>query len=173
MVFQGFNLFPHFTVLENLIEAPMRVRGIARKEAVQTAVDLLERVGLRDKANYFPRQLSGGQQQRVAIARALALKPKVLLFDEPTSALDPELVAEVLEVIKTLAKGGATLLVVTHELEFAREISDTVVFMDKGKIIETGRSKDVFGAPKSTRTAEFLNSCLKSTPPTCQESKNL
>jgi len=160
MVFQNFNLFPHLTVLENLIEAPMAVRGLPREQAVAQALSLLARVGLADKAGAYPRQLSGGQQQRVAIARALALRPKVLLFDEPTSALDPELVGEVLDVIKELARSGTTLLVVTHEIGFAREVADTVVFMAQGRIVEVGTPAQIFGAPQQLRTAEFLAKVL-------------
>jgi polar amino acid transport system permease protein len=160
MVFQSFNLFPHLTVLENLIEAPIQVRGAKREEAVQLAQELLARVGLADKINAYPRQLSGGQQQRVAIARALALRPKVLLFDEPTSALDPELVGEVLDVIKELARTGTTLVVVTHEVGFAREIADTVVFMDGGRILESGPPSKIFTRAEHSRTREFLAKVL-------------
>ncbi|KRE16996.1 ectoine/hydroxyectoine ABC transporter ATP-binding protein EhuA [Bosea sp. Root381] len=160
MVFQNFNLFPHLTALENIVEAPINARGIARPEAEAAARDLLARVGLSDKVNAYPRQLSGGQQQRVAIARALALKPKALLFDEPTSALDPELVGEVLAVIKELAHSGATLVIVTHEIGFAREVADTVVFMDAGRIVEAGPPEKVLGAPEHPRTAEFLAKVL-------------
>lgn len=160
MVFQNFNLFPHLTVLENIVEAPVTVRGTPRKQAEAEALELLARVGLSEKAHVYPRQLSGGQQQRVAIARALALKPKVLLFDEPTSALDPELVNEVLDVIKELARSGTTLIIVTHEIGFAREVSDLVVFMEHGKILETGRPEKVFNAPDHPRTAEFLAKVL-------------
>ncbi|WP_308446614.1 amino acid ABC transporter ATP-binding protein [Vogesella aquatica] len=160
MVFQGFNLFPHLTVLENIIEAPLAVRGVARDEAETQARELLARVGLADKAGAYPRQLSGGQQQRVAIARALALKPKVLLFDEPTSALDPELVGEVLDVIKELAHSGTTLLVVTHEIGFAREVADHVVFMEQGRIVETGSPAQVLGDPRHPRTRAFLAKVL-------------
>ncbi|NTI78691.1 amino acid ABC transporter permease/ATP-binding protein [Rhizobium rhizogenes] len=160
MVFQSFNLFPHLTVLENVIEAPVTVRRIPRGAAETEALDLLARVGLSDKANAYPRQLSGGQQQRVAIARALALKPKVLLFDEPTSALDPELVGEVLDVIKELARSGTTLIIVTHEIGFAREVSDLVVFMEQGRILETGTPDKVFSHPEHPRTAEFLAKVL-------------
>ncbi|MDZ4359948.1 MAG: amino acid ABC transporter permease/ATP-binding protein [Variovorax sp.] len=156
MVFQNFNLFPHLTVLENIVEAPQSVRGLPRAEAEALATDLLARVGLADRKDAYPRQLSGGQQQRVAIARALALKPKVLLFDEPTSALDPELVGEVLAVIEELASSGTTLLIVTHEIGFAREVADTVVFMEQGRILETGTPEQVFNAPRHPRTAEFL-----------------
>nr|WP_231895382.1 amino acid ABC transporter ATP-binding protein [Vogesella sp. LIG4] len=160
MVFQHFNLFPHLTVLENIIEAPQAVRGQSRQEAEALARELLTRVGLADKASAYPRQLSGGQQQRVAIARALALKPKVLLFDEPTSALDPELVGEVLDVIRELASSGATLLVVTHEIGFAREVADKVVFMEHGRVLETGSPAQVLGQPRHARTREFLAKVL-------------
>jgi polar amino acid transport system permease protein len=160
MVFQNFNLFPHLTVLENLVEAPVSVRGVPRAEAEAQALALLARVGLSDKAAAYPRQLSGGQQQRVAIARALALRPKVLLFDEPTSALDPELVGEVLDVIKTLARSGTTLVIVTHEIGFAREVADTVVFMAQGRILETGTPDQVFNRPAHFRTAAFLAKVL-------------
>ena len=161
MVFQNFNLFPHLTVLENIIEAPIQVKHTPYKTAVQEALDLLERVGLKDKAGAYPRQLSGGQQQRVAIARALALRPKVLLFDEPTSALDPELVGEVLDVIKELARSGSTLIVVTHEIGFARDVADTIVFMEHGKINEIGTPDEVFNHTKQARTKAFLNKVLK------------
>ncbi|KFC70504.1 Amino acid ABC transporter membrane protein [Bosea sp. LC85] len=160
MVFQNFNLFPHLTALENVIEAPISVRNIGRDEAIAQARELLARVGLSEKAEAYPRQLSGGQQQRVAIARALALRPKVLLFDEPTSALDPELVGEVLDVIKELASSGTTLIVVTHEIGFAREVADRVVFMEQGRILETGSPEKVFGAPDHPRTREFLAKVL-------------
>jgi polar amino acid transport system permease protein len=160
MVFQNFNLFPHLTTLENIIEAPISVRGRTRDEAIAEAHDLLARVGLSDKASAYPRQLSGGQQQRVAIARALAMKPKVLLFDEPTSALDPELVGEVLAVIKELARSGTTLVIVTHEIGFAREVADQVVFMEQGRILETGTPEQVFNAPRHHRTREFLAKVL-------------
>lgn len=160
MVFQRFNLFPHMTVLENIVLAPIKVLGIARKEAVETAMDLLQRVGLKEKANAYPSQLSGGQQQRVAIARALAMKPKVMLFDEPTSALDPEMVTEVLDVMKKLAKQGMTMVVVTHEMGFAREVGDRVLFVDEGRIIEQGTPKDIFENPKQERTKLFLSKIL-------------
>ncbi|RSZ37226.1 MULTISPECIES: amino acid ABC transporter permease/ATP-binding protein [unclassified Variovorax] len=160
MVFQNFNLFPHLTVLENIVEAPVSVRGLPRAEAEALASELLVRVGLGDKTHAYPRQLSGGQQQRVAIARALALRPKVLLFDEPTSALDPELVGEVLAVIKELARSGTTLVIVTHEIGFAREVADTIVFMERGRILETGSPDKVFNAPEHPRTAEFLAKVL-------------
>ncbi|TSD85554.1 amino acid ABC transporter permease/ATP-binding protein [Mycobacterium sp. KBS0706] len=160
MVFQTFNLFPHLTVLENVIEAPVALRRRSKAEATEEALALLARVGLSDKAQAYPRQLSGGQQQRVAIARALALKPKVLLFDEPTSALDPELVGEVLDVIRALARSGTTLVIVTHEIGFAREVADSVVFMDGGRILEQGPPSQVFTAPNHPRTAEFLAKVL-------------
>ena len=160
MVFQHFNLFPHLTVLENIVIAPVTVRRTDKAQAQALALELLARVGLSDKAHAYPRQLSGGQQQRVAIARALALQPKVLLFDEPTSALDPELVGEVLDVIKELARSGTTLLIVTHEIGFAREVADTIVFMERGRILETGTPDQVFSAPSHPRTAEFLAKVL-------------
>ncbi len=159
MVFQNFNLFPHLTVLQNIVEAPL-VHGASRADATATARDLLARVGLSDKADAYPRQLSGGQQQRIAIARALALKPKVLLFDEPTSALDPELVNEVLDVIKELARSGATLLIVTHEIGFAREVADTVVFLDGGRIVESGPPAKIFNEAEHPRVKEFLAKVL-------------
>ncbi|MFD5422026.1 amino acid ABC transporter ATP-binding protein [Streptomyces sp. NPDC127069] len=155
-VFQNFNLFPHLTVLENLVEAPVSALRRPRHEAEATARRLLGRVGLSDKAEAYPRQLSGGQQQRVAIARALALEPKVLLFDEPTSALDPELVGEVLDVIKDLARAGTTMIVVTHEIGFAREVADTVVFMDGGAVVEQGPPTAVLDDPSHPRTRAFL-----------------
>lgn len=160
MVFQSFNLFPHLTVLENIVEAPITARGLSRAEAEELAYELLARVGLSDKAASYPRHLSGGQQQRVAIARALALKPKVLLFDEPTSALDPELVNEVLDVIKELARSGTTLVIVTHEIGFAREVADTVVFMEQGEVLETGTPHKLFNQPSHPRTAAFLAKVL-------------
>ncbi|WTO87736.1 amino acid ABC transporter ATP-binding protein [Streptomyces nigra] len=159
-VFQNFNLFPHLTVLDNLVEAPVSARRVSRGTAVETARRLLDRVGLADKADAYPRQLSGGQQQRVAIARALALEPKVLLFDEPTSALDPELVGEVLDVIKGLAGTGTTMVVVTHEIGFAREVADTVVFMDDGLVVEQGPPAAVLDAPRQERTRAFLSKVL-------------
>jgi polar amino acid transport system permease protein len=159
MVFQNFNLFPHLTVLQNIIEAPL-AHGVARAEAEATALDLLARVGLSEKSNAYPRHLSGGQQQRIAIARALALKPKVLLFDEPTSALDPELVNEVLDVIKELARSGVTLLIVTHEIGFAREVADTIVFMEAGRIIETGPPVKILNEAEHPRVREFLAKVL-------------
>ncbi|WP_081259335.1 amino acid ABC transporter permease/ATP-binding protein [Burkholderia territorii] len=160
MVFQNFNLFAHLTVLENLIEAPVSVGGVTREAAERTARTLLARVGLADKADAYPRQLSGGQQQRVAIARALALRPKVLLFDEPTSALDPELVNEVLDVIKELARSGTTLVIVTHEIGFAREVADNVLFMERGRIVESGPPAVVLDAPAHPRTRAFLSRVL-------------
>ena len=160
MVFQRFNLFPHMSVLENLILAPMQVNGIKRAEAVTIAEQLLRKVGLIDKIDAFPNQLSGGQQQRVAIARALAMKPTVMLFDEPTSALDPELVGEVLEVMKSLAEEGMTMVVVTHEMGFAREVSDRVFIIDQGVIMEEGKPDQIFSAPRHERTREFLRKVL-------------
>ncbi|MBB5335751.1 amino acid ABC transporter ATP-binding protein [Pectinatus brassicae] len=160
MVFQRFNLFPHMTVLDNIVLAPMKVRSITRSEAEKEAMDLLTRVGLANKAQSYPTQLSGGQQQRVAIARALAMKPKVMLFDEPTSALDPEMVGEVLDVMRSLAKDGMTMVVVTHEMGFAREVGTRLLFVDDGKIIEQGIPKDVFEAPQEDRTKLFLSKVL-------------
>ncbi len=160
MVFQRFNLFPHMTVLENIVLAPTKVLKISRDQAISTAMDLLQRVGLKEKANSYPSQLSGGQQQRVAIARALAMKPKVMLFDEPTSALDPEMVTEVLDVMKSLANQGMTMVVVTHEMGFAREVGDRVLFVDEGRIIEEGTPKEIFENPKQERTKLFLSKIL-------------
>ncbi|GAB6157180.1 amino acid ABC transporter ATP-binding protein [Desulfotomaculum varum] len=162
MVFQRFNLFPHMTALANVMEGPVTVLGKSREEARHLAEELLAKVGLADKADSFPSQLSGGQQQRVAIARALAMKPKLMLFDEPTSALDPELVGEVLAVIKNLAAEGMTMIIVTHEMGFAREVADRVVFMDEGKIIESGTPEQIFTSPRHPRTREFLSSVLRS-----------
>ncbi|MEV4039453.1 amino acid ABC transporter ATP-binding protein [Streptomyces umbrinus] len=159
-VFQNFNLFPHLTVLENIVEAPVSALKRPRKDVTEAARGLLDRVGLADKADAYPKQLSGGQQQRVAIARALALEPKLLLFDEPTSALDPELVGEVLDVIKDLAHQGTTMIVVTHEIGFAREVADTVVFMDDGRIVEQGAPGDVLDRPRHERTRAFLSKVL-------------
>ncbi|WP_405852810.1 amino acid ABC transporter ATP-binding protein [Streptomyces sp. NBC_00090] len=159
-VFQNFHLFPHLTVLENIVEAPVSALKRPRKEAEAAATKLLERVGLADKAESYPKQLSGGQQQRVAIARALALEPGLLLFDEPTSALDPELVGEVLDVIKDLAASGTTMIVVTHEIGFAREVADTVVFMDEGRIVEQGPPAEVLDSPRHERTRTFLSKVL-------------
>ena len=161
MVFQQFNLFPHMTVLDNIMMAPMQVRKLKKADAEKLALDLLDKVGLRAKADSFPQQLSGGQQQRVAIARALAMKPKIMLFDEPTSALDPEMVNEVLDVMKDLAKEGMTMVVVTHEMGFAREVGDRVLFMDGGYIVEEGHPDDVFGNPQNERTKAFLGKVLK------------
>lgn len=160
MVFQRFNLFPHMTALENIIEAPIYVRREKRALARQRAHDLLDRVGLADKADVYPNQLSGGQQQRVAIARALAMQPKLMLFDEPTSALDPELVGEVLNVMKSLAKEGMTMLVVTHVMGFAREVCDSVIFMDDGRIVETGSPDQLFDRPQQERTRDFMRNIL-------------
>ncbi|GAF44750.1 amino acid ABC transporter ATP-binding protein [Rhodococcus wratislaviensis] len=159
-VFQNFNLFPHLTVLENVIEAPVSAQGRDRAEVEAEAIALLERVGVGEKAHEYPRQLSGGQQQRVAIARALALRPAVILFDEPTSALDPELVGEVLAVIKQLARDGATLVIVTHEVGFARGVADTAVFMDAGVVVEQGPPSQVIDNPQHDRTAAFLSRVL-------------
>ena len=156
MVFQSFNLFPHLTVLENITLAPLNVLKIKKEEALKHAEELLKRVGLSQKIHAYPRDLSGGQQQRVAIARALAMKPDVMLFDEATSALDPELVGEVLKVMKDLAHSGMTMVVVTHEMDFAREVSNRVIFMDKGLIVEQGTPSEVFGSPKEKRTIDFL-----------------
>ena len=160
MVFQRFNLFPHMSVLENVIEAPIRVAGIAKAAATERAVQLLERVGLADKRAAYPNHLSGGQQQRVAIARALAMAPKLMLFDEPTSALDPELVGEVLDVMRNLADEGMTMVVVTHEMGFARDVGDQLVFMDAGVVVESGRPRDVLTAPQHERTKSFLSKVL-------------
>jgi polar amino acid transport system ATP-binding protein len=160
MVFQRFNLFPHRTALENITEGPMQVQGRKREDARAEAMELLRRVGLAAKADAYPAQLSGGQQQRVAIARALAMKPMLMLFDEPTSALDPELVGEVLSVMKELARSGMTMMVVTHELGFAREVADTVVYMDHGAIVESGLAADVLGAPREARTQSFLSAVI-------------
>lgn len=160
MVFQHFNLFPHRTVLGNIVEAPTQVKRQSRREARQRAGELLERVGLAEKANAYPAQLSGGQQQRVAIARALAMDPKLMLFDEPTSALDPELVGEVLAVMRELAASGMTMVVVTHEMGFAREVADTLVFMDQGVVVESGPPAELLTAPRHDRTKAFLSRLL-------------
>ncbi|MEC3592376.1 amino acid ABC transporter ATP-binding protein [Bacillus pumilus] len=160
MVFQHFNLFPHKTVLENITIAPMKVKGTDKKAAVDKAMDLLEKVGLKEKAKSYPNQLSGGQKQRVAIARALAMDPKVLLFDEPTSALDPEVVGDVLAVMKQLAVEGMTMIVVTHEMGFAREVGDRVIFMDGGYIVEEDKPDALFGNPQHERTKSFLSKVL-------------
>lgn len=162
MVFQRFNLFPMFTTLKNVMYAPMEIKHESAKEAKETAMELLEKVGLADFANAYPATLSGGQQQRVAIARALAMKPNMLLFDEPTSALDPELVNDVLSVMKDLAKAGMTMAVVTHEMGFARDVADRVIFMDKGYIIEEGKPVDIFTHPENERTKMFLQRVLSS-----------
>lgn len=160
MVFQQFNLFPHKTVLENITLAPIKLKGMNKEEANKVAYKLLDRIGLRDKAEVYPSSLSGGQKQRIAIARALAMTPDVMLFDEPTSALDPEMVGEVLEVMKDLAKEGMTMVVVTHEMGFAKEVADRVIFMDEGKIVEEGDPKDIFDNPKEERTKSFLAKVL-------------
>ena len=160
MVFQRFNLFPHMTALENIMLAPMKVKKISRDEAKKKAEELLARVGLADKANNYPSQLSGGQQQRVAIARALAMEPKVMLFDEPTSALDPEMVGEVLDVMRSLAKEGMTMAIVTHEMGFAREVADRVLFIDGGGILEQGTPEELFAHPQQERTKSFLSKVL-------------
>ncbi|MGE7664529.1 amino acid ABC transporter ATP-binding protein [Ureibacillus composti] len=160
MVFQQFNLFPHMSVLDNITMAPIQVRKMQKGKAESLAFELLDKVGLREKAHNYPEQLSGGQQQRVAIARALAMKPKVMLFDEPTSALDPEMVKEVLDVMKQLAFEGMTMVVVTHEMGFAREVADRVIFMDGGYIVEEGNPEDVFGSPQNDRTKAFLGKVL-------------
>jgi polar amino acid transport system ATP-binding protein len=160
MVFQSFNLFPHKTVLENLTLAPIKLKGLSKSEADAIALKLLEKVGIQDKAHVYPSRLSGGQQQRVAIARALAMSPKIMLFDEPTSALDPEMIGEVLDVMVTLAKEGMTMAVVTHEMGFAREVADRVVFMDHGTIIEEGTPEHFFQSPENDRTKLFLSQIL-------------
>ena len=160
MCFQRFNLFPHLTVLQNVMLAPVDIRKMPKAEAKTLAEELIARVGLSDKLDEYPSRLSGGQQQRVAIARALAMKPKIMLFDEPTSALDPELVGEVLQVMKDLAKSGMTMLVVTHEIGFAREVADKVVFMYNGTMLETGTPEKIFNSPDNERTAAFLNAVL-------------
>ncbi|MGA4986703.1 amino acid ABC transporter ATP-binding protein [Streptomyces cellulosae] len=160
MVFQRFNLFPHMTAVENVMEAPVQVKGLNRSAARQRALELLDRVGLGDKAGNYPSQLSGGQQQRVAIARALAMDPKLMLFDEPTSALDPELVGDVLDVMRDLAESGMTMIVVTHEMGFAREVGDSLVFMDGGVVVESGHPRDVLTNPQHERTKSFLSKVL-------------
>jgi ABC-type polar amino acid transport system ATPase subunit len=160
MVFQSFNLYPHMTVLQNIALAPIKVRKLATAEAEKSARELLDRVGIPDKSQVYPANLSGGQQQRVAIARALAMKPKIMLFDEPTSALDPEMINEVLEVMTDLAKDGMTMVVVTHEMGFARRVAHRVVFMDQGKIVETAAPEVFFAAPKSARAQQFLSKIL-------------
>jgi polar amino acid transport system ATP-binding protein len=158
MVFQHFNLFPHMTVLENIIEAPVHVKQTPKETAIQEALELLNKVGLDDKADVYPSKLSGGQKQRVAIARALAMRPDIMLFDEPTSALDPELVGEVLQTMKELAVDGMTMVVVTHEMGFAREVADWIVYMNEGSIVEKGHPDEIFSNPKEERTREFLSS---------------
>lgn len=160
MVFQHFNLFPHMTVLGNIVEGPVQVKKVKKSEAIALAQEILVKVGLEDKKDAYPAMLSGGQKQRVAIARALEMKPKVMLFDEPTSALDPELVGEVLGVMKELAREGMTMLVVTHEMGFAREVAGRVIFMDDGKIVEEGKPEDIFSNPKNERTRSFLGKIL-------------
>ena len=161
MVFQQFNLFPHLSILDNIILAPTKQKLQSRDQAIENAMNLLRRVGLQDKAKNYPRQLSGGQQQRIAIVRALAMNPDVMLFDEPTSALDPEMVGEVLDVMKQLAEDGMTMVVVTHEMGFAREVADRAVFMDGGVIVEEGSPRDVFEHPQQPRTQDFLRKVLK------------
>jgi polar amino acid transport system ATP-binding protein len=160
MVFQSFNLFPHMTALENIMLAPLKVKGVGRSEAEKTARDLLARVRIPDRADYYPANLSGGQQQRVAIARALAMQPKIMLFDEPTSALDPEMINEVLDVMTDLAREGMTMMVVTHEMGFARRVAHRVVFMDFGQVVEVQRPEAFFAAPQSERAKEFLSKIL-------------
>lgn len=160
MVFQHFNLFPHLTVLENMILAPVELKKLSKKEAIEKAIELLDKVGLKDKKDVYPDTLSGGQKQRVAIARALEMNPKIMLFDEPTSALDPEMVGEVLKVMKDLAKEGMTMIIVTHEMGFAKEVSDRVIFMDGGYILEDGKPEDVFTNPENDRCKEFLDKVI-------------
>jgi ABC-type polar amino acid transport system ATPase subunit len=160
MVFQSFNLFPHKTVLQNITMAPMHVKGMKKAEAIKVAEDLLKKVGLSEKRDVYPGQLSGGQQQRVAIARALAMKPKVMLFDEPTSALDPEMIGEVLDVMKTLAREGMTMVVVTHEMGFAREVADRIIFMDEGMKVEENTPEEIYNNPQSDRLKLFLSQIL-------------
>ena len=160
MVFQAFNLYPHMTALENILLAPLKVKGLSRAEAEKIAVELLARVGIPEKAGQYPAHLSGGQQQRVAIARALAMQPKIMLFDEPTSALDPEMINEVLEVMTDLAREGMTMVVVTHEMGFAKRVSHRIIFMDEGQVVEEGKPETFFAAPKSDRTKLFLSKIL-------------
>jgi len=160
MVFQNFNLFPHLSILDNVMLSPIKSKGLSKEKAKKVAVDLLTKVGIAEQADKFPAQLSGGQQQRVAIARALAMEPKALLFDEPTSALDPEMVGEVLDVIKNLAATGVTMIVVTHEMGFARQVADRVIFMDAGQIVEQGSPNEIFDNPKEERTRNFLKAVL-------------
>lgn len=161
MVFQHFNLFPHMTILKNITLAPIKLLKLSKEDAEKRAMELLSRVGLSDRANAYPSQLSGGQKQRIAIVRALCMQPDVMLFDEPTSALDPEMVGEVLDVMKSLAKSGMTMIVVTHEMGFAKEVADRVVFMADGKIVETGTPDEIFTSPKSEKAKQFLSSVLK------------
>lgn len=161
MVFQQFNLFPHLSIMDNITLAPMKLKHMPKAEAQEKAMALLQRVGLQDKAKNYPRQLSGGQQQRIAIVRALAMNPDVMLFDEPTSALDPEMVGEVLDVMEQLAEDGMTMVVVTHEMGFAREVADHVIFMDEGVIVEQGHPDEVFGHPQQQRTQDFLKKVLR------------
>ena len=160
MVFQHFNLFPHMTIMDNITLAPIKVRGVSKEQAEKTALELLDRVGLKDRANAYPIQLSGGQKQRVAIVRALAMEPQVMLFDEPTSALDPEMVGEVLDVIKELARDGMTMVIVTHEMGFAKEVGNRVLFMADGKLLEQGTPQDIFENPQNPRLKEFLSKVL-------------
>ncbi len=160
MVFQSFNLFPHMTVMQNIILAPMQLKAVSKQEAEKLALNLLDKVGLKEKANEYPNKLSGGQKQRIAIARALAMSPDVMLFDEPTSALDPEMVKEVLDVMKELAEAGMTMVVVTHEMRFAREVGTRLLFIDEGQVLEQGNPKDVFENPKNDRTKLFLSKIL-------------
>lgn len=162
MVFQHFNLFPHLTVLENMILAPVQLKKMKKDEAIEKAIELLDRVGLKEKKDVYPDTLSGGQKQRVAIARALEMNPKIMLFDEPTSALDPEMVGEVLKVMKNLAEEGMTMVIVTHEMGFAREVADRVIFMDQGYILEEGDPEEIFTAPTSERCKEFLDKVINS-----------
>lgn len=161
MVFQQFNLYPHMTVLENLTLAPMKLQSVSKKEAEESGLKYLDKVGLKHKANAYPSQLSGGQQQRVAIARALNMHPKIMLFDEPTSALDPEMIQEVLDVLVGLSKENITMVVVTHEMGFAKQVADRIVFMDQGQIIEEGAPKDFFGNPKNERAKAFINKVIR------------
>jgi glutamine transport system ATP-binding protein len=160
MVFQSFNLFPHLTVLENMLLAPLELKRMNRQEATEKALNLLDKVGLKDKKDVYPDTLSGGQKQRVAIARALEMNPKIMLFDEPTSALDPEMVGEVLKVMKDLAQEGMTMVIVTHEMNFARDVSDRVIFMDQGYVVEEGPPEEIFTAPTSARCKEFLDKVI-------------